>query len=114
MVYTHHALGANGSIKPYVVRLAPPVWKQKHLHSPDPHETQEDYNPERSICSSESRAAWAWLIAKVYEVNPLEFSRLRLSDEGPGNHHGLKSGAFRAFIVAWRSDFHDFLDISLF
>ena len=55
--------------KPYVVRLAPDGWRQKHLDSP---ETQEEYNPDCSVCSSESRAAWARLIARVYEVNPLE------------------------------------------
>ncbi len=58
--------------KPYVARLAPNVWRHKHLDSPDSPETQQDYNPDCSVCSSESRAAWARLIAKVYEVNPLE------------------------------------------
>ena len=58
--------------KPYVVRLAPDGWRQKHLDSPDSPETQQEYNPDCSVCSSESRAAWARLIAKVYEVNPLE------------------------------------------
>lgn len=58
--------------KPYVVRLAPDGWRQKHLDSPDSPETQKEYNPDCSVCSAESRAAWARLIAKVYEVNPLE------------------------------------------
>jgi len=46
--------------KPHVVRLAPDGWRQKHLDSP---ETQEDYNPDCSVCSSENRAAWARLRA---------------------------------------------------
>ena len=61
--------------KPYVARLAPSGWKRKHLQSPDSPEAQEDYNPDCSVCSSESRAAWARLIAKVYEVNPLECAK---------------------------------------
>ncbi|HEB10463.1 MAG TPA: hypothetical protein ENI06_04515 [Spirochaetales bacterium] len=58
--------------KPYVVRLAPDVWRRKHLDYPDSPKTQEECTPDCSVCSSESRAAWARLIAKVYEVNPLE------------------------------------------
>jgi hypothetical protein len=61
--------------KPYVVRLAPDGWSQKHLDSSDSPETQEQYNPDFSVCSSESKAAWARLIAKVYEVNPLECAK---------------------------------------
>ena len=61
--------------KPYVVRLAPDGWRQKHLDSPDSPETQEEYNPDCSVCSSESKVAWAQLIAKVYEVDPMVCGR---------------------------------------
>jgi len=61
--------------KPYAAALAPDGWRQKHLDSPDSHSTQEDYESERSVCSSERRAAWARLIAKVYEVDPLICTR---------------------------------------
>ena len=61
--------------KPHVVRLAPQGWKQEHLDSPDFHETQESHGPDLSVCSAERRAAWARLIAKVYEVDPMVCSR---------------------------------------
>ncbi len=67
--------GGYGSISPIMVRLAPDGCKQKHLHSPDSQDTQKDYNAECSVSCSESTAAWARLIAKVYHVNPLECSR---------------------------------------
>ena len=55
---------------PYVAASAPNGWKQNRLDSPASHDTQEDES-ERSVCSSERRAAWARLIARVYEVDPL-------------------------------------------
>jgi len=58
-----------------VVALAPDGWKQKHLDSPDSHETQENHDPDFSVCSSERRVAWARLIAKVYEVDPMVCGR---------------------------------------
>ena len=57
--------------KPYVAALAPDGWKHKHLDSLDSHETQENHDPDFSVCSPERRAAWARLIAKVYEVDPM-------------------------------------------
>ena len=57
--------------KPYVVRLAPEGWKQKHLDPPDSPEPQQEYNPDYSVCSAERRSAWARLIAKVYGVDPM-------------------------------------------
>ena len=57
--------------KPYVAALAPDGWKHKHLDSPHSHETQENHDPDFSVCSAERRAAWARLIAKVYEVDPM-------------------------------------------
>jgi len=47
---------------PYVAALAPNGWKQNRLDSPASHDTQEDES-ERSVCSSERRAAWARLRA---------------------------------------------------
>ncbi len=57
--------------KPYVVRLAPQGWRHKHLDSPDSPEAQQQCDPDRSVCSIERRSAWARLIARVYDVDPL-------------------------------------------
>lgn len=37
-------------------------------------ETHED-KPDQSIPNEESRAAWAWLLAKDYEADPLSYTR---------------------------------------
>lgn len=62
--------------KPHLVRLAPEGWKQDH--SPQSSlrigPTDEQY-AEASVSTRESRAAWARLIAKVYETDPLECGR---------------------------------------
>ena len=55
---------------PYVAALAPNGWKHKHVDSPDWRDTQDDES-ESSVCSSQRRAAWARLIVRVYEVDPL-------------------------------------------
>jgi len=57
---------------PYLVRLAPEGWKQDHSPPPSacvgaPGEPQ----PDCSVSAMECRSAWARLIAKVYEVDPL-------------------------------------------
>jgi len=70
-----------------VAALAPDGWEQKHLDSPDSHDTQENYDPDFSVCSAERRAAWARLIAKVYEVDPLECSRCGSLYEDPGHYN---------------------------
>ena len=61
--------------KPHVQRLAPDGWKQNHLHSPDSLQTQEEHSPQCPVSPSKSSAAWARLIAKIYDVNPLECAK---------------------------------------
>ena len=61
--------------KPYVAALAPDGWKQKHLDPTASQDTQDEYEPEGTICSSDRKAAWARLIAKIYEVDPLVCGR---------------------------------------
>ena len=61
--------------KPYVAAHAPEGWKQKHPDSQDSHESQDIYDADAPVCSAERRAAWALLIAKVYEVDPMVCSR---------------------------------------
>jgi hypothetical protein len=64
------------SRKPYLVRLAPEGWKEQHplqsaSHLGQPHEQE----PQLSVSQKETRSAWARLIAKVYEVDPLRCAR---------------------------------------
>jgi DNA-directed RNA polymerase subunit RPC12/RpoP len=64
------------SRKPYLVRLAPEGWKEQHAlqsasHLGQPHEQE----PHLSVSQKETRSAWARLIAKVYEVDPLRCAR---------------------------------------
>jgi hypothetical protein len=62
--------------KPYLVRLAPQGWIQQHeqrctLHVGEVHEN----TPAQSVSAGQSRAAWARLLAKIYEVDALRCSR---------------------------------------
>jgi DNA-directed RNA polymerase subunit RPC12/RpoP len=64
------------SRKPYLVRLAPEGWKEQHAlqsvsHLGQPHEQE----PHLSVSQEETRSAWARLIAKIYEVDPLRCAR---------------------------------------
>ena len=61
--------------KQYVAALAPEGWKQKHIDSQDSYAAKENNDPDPSVCSAERRAAWARLIAKVYEVDPMVCAR---------------------------------------
>jgi transposase len=61
--------------KPHVAALAPEGWKQKRPDSQDSHEGQNIYDADAPVCSTERRAAWARLIAKVYEVDPMVCAR---------------------------------------
>jgi len=58
--------------KPYLVRLAPEGWRQNQAVPPalriGPADPQYAQAP---VSSRESRSAWARLIAKVYEADPL-------------------------------------------
>jgi len=57
---------------PHLVRLAPEGWRQQHAVQEGPRIGPVDQQyPETSVSSSDSRAAWARLIAKVYEADPL-------------------------------------------
>ena len=61
---------------PHLPRLAPEGWKRDHQSQPSarigpPDEPQ----PELSVPARESRAAWARLINKVYEADPLNCPR---------------------------------------
>jgi hypothetical protein len=64
------------SRKPHFVRLAPEGWKEQDqqqaaLRLGEAHQ----HSPEQSVSAQESRAAWARLIAKVYEVDLLRCAR---------------------------------------
>jgi hypothetical protein len=61
---------------PHLLRLAPEGWKRDHPPQPSlrigpPEEPQ----PELSVSVKQSRAAWARLIKKVYEADPLSCPR---------------------------------------
>jgi len=61
---------------PHLLRLAPEGWKRDHPRQPSlrigpPEEPQ----PELSVSAKQSRAAWARLIKKVYEADPLTCPR---------------------------------------
>jgi len=57
--------------KPYVAAHAPEGWKRKHAERPDTPEWQHIPDADPPVCSAERRAAWARLIAKVYEADPM-------------------------------------------
>ena len=57
--------------KPYLVRLAPDGWKEKHLDISEAENIQAEDEPDRCVSSAESRASWARLIAKIYEIDPM-------------------------------------------
>lgn len=61
---------------PQLLRLAPEGWKRDHPAQPSlrigpPEEPQ----PELSVSAKQSRAAWARLIKKVYDADPLSCPR---------------------------------------
>jgi Putative transposase len=58
--------------KPHLVGLAPPGWKQDYAPQPSLHiDVVDPQYPQASVSSSQSRTAWARLIAKLYEADPL-------------------------------------------
>jgi hypothetical protein len=58
--------------KPHLVRLAPEGWKQDHTaQSAVRIGSLDEQYAETSVSARQSRAAWARLIAKVYEADPL-------------------------------------------
>ena len=60
------------SRKPHLLRLAPEGWSQDHVAQEAVRIGLADLQcAEASVSSKESRAAWARLIAKVFEADPL-------------------------------------------
>ncbi len=57
--------------KPYVIRLAPDGWKDKHSASAQTENLPDDHETDIEVASAESRASWARLIRKIYEADPL-------------------------------------------
>ena len=57
----------------YLVCLAPGGWLPQHALGADA--TPAEDSAHQSICTRESRAAWARLLAKVYVVDALRCSR---------------------------------------
>jgi len=58
--------------KPHLVRLAPEGWRQEHaLQDGLRIGPVDQLDAETPVSSRESRSAWARLIAKVYEADPL-------------------------------------------
>jgi hypothetical protein len=61
---------------PHLLRLAPEGWKRDHQPQPSPRIGPPDEpQPELSVSARQSRAAWARLIKKVYEADPLSCPR---------------------------------------
>ena len=64
------------SRKPYLVRLAPEGWKEQHGSQCTPQLGEfHQQEPDQSVSAKEARSAWARLIARVYEVDPLRCAR---------------------------------------
>jgi hypothetical protein len=63
--------------KPYLLRLAPEGWKEQHgpQSQPQPRVPLQQEPQQLSVSAKQTRSAWARLIAKVYEVNPLRCTR---------------------------------------
>jgi len=57
--------------KPYVVRLAPTGWQDKLNSFTETENLPGDQEADIDVASAESRASWARLIKKIYEVDPL-------------------------------------------
>jgi hypothetical protein len=58
--------------QPHLVRLAPEGWKRDHPPQPSLRiGPPEEPKPQLSVSAKQSRAAWARLIKKVYQADPL-------------------------------------------
>jgi hypothetical protein len=61
---------------PHLLRLAPKGWTRDHPPQPSVRiGPPEELKPELSVSAKQSRAAWARLIKKVYDSDPLTCSR---------------------------------------
>ncbi len=64
------------SRKPHLARLAPKGWQKNHQRQPSLRLGMSSQGtPDQSVSVNESRSAWARLLAKVYEVDPLRCTR---------------------------------------
>ena len=64
------------SRQPHLVRLAPEGWKRDHQPQPSLRiGAPEEPKPGLSVSAKQSRAAWARLIKKVYDADPLTCPR---------------------------------------
>ena len=62
--------------QPHLVRLAPEGWKRDHPAEPSLRiGPPEQPQPQLSVSAKQSRAAWARLIKKVYDADPLSCPR---------------------------------------
>jgi hypothetical protein len=62
--------------QPHLVCLAPEGWKRDHQRQPSVHVGPPEQSPgELSVSAKQSRAAWARLIKKVYDADPLRCAR---------------------------------------
>ena len=57
--------------KPYAVRLAPTGWKDKRSCIAETENLPGEQEADVDVSSADSRASWARLIKKIYEVDPL-------------------------------------------
>jgi len=70
-LYSSRARGT-WSRQPHLVRLAPEGWKRDHPPQPSLRiGPPEEPKPQLSVSAKQSRAAWARLIKKIYEADPL-------------------------------------------
>lgn len=61
---------------PHLARLAPEGWQKDHQGQPALHlSTLSQDTMDQSVSAKEARSAWARLLAKIYEVDPLRCTR---------------------------------------
>ena len=61
---------------PHLARLAPEGWQKDHQGQPALHlSTLSQDTMDQSVSAEEARSAWARLLAKIYEVDPLRCTR---------------------------------------
>ena len=78
--------------KPYVIRLAPDGWKDKHGASAQTENLPDDHEADIEVASAESRASWARLIRKIYQGarrgRSAGLQKVWICDEDIGRHNG--------------------------
>ena len=74
-IYSPSARGT-WSRTPHLARLAPEGWQKDHQGQPALHlGTLSQNTMDQSVSTKEARSAWARLLAKIYEVDPLRCNR---------------------------------------